>query len=226
VDAIVLKPLTLTVTVALALVPAWTGGAELPVSFQLAPEVLHLRINGLSVNSRVLTSRLEPTSACALLARQWQRPGKRGQPAPCTRAGRWLLVTHRTGNVLQTAQFEASGDGSDGFLSELDPLASQVPRTWPQLPLPIGARLVSAVQSVLGHDSVTQFTLELPWTPAGSLMRLRKIARESGWTAVAGAAASVVDFQRGGQAARAVALGSASGCTLVLVEHWLAGPGP
>lgn len=227
--AIVLKPLTLTLAIALALalalVPAWACGAELPVSFQLAPGVLHLRINGVSVNSRVLTSRLEPTSACMLLARQWQRIGDHGQPAPCQRAGRWLLVTHRTGDILQTAQFEASGDGSGGFLSELDPLAPHVARTWPQLPLPIGARLVNVVQSMLGHDSVTQFTLELPWTPAVSLMRLRKTARELGWTAVAGAATGVVDFQRGGLAARAVALGSASGCTLVLVEHRPAGPG-
>jgi hypothetical protein len=223
VGAIVLKPLTLIL--AIALVPAWACGAELPVSFQLAPEVLHLKVNGLSVSGRVLTSKLEPKSACALLARQWQRTGKRGQPAPCKRAGRWLLVTHRTGDVLQTAQFEASGDRSDGFLSEVDPLAPHVARTWPQLPMPIGARLVNVVQSVLAHDSVTQFTLELPWTPTASLMRLRRTARESGWTVVAGAAASVVDFQRGGLAARAVALGSAGGCTLVLVEHRPAGLG-
>lgn len=212
-------------TLALALVPAWARSAELPASFQLAPEVLHLRINGLSVSSRAFTSSLEPTSACALLARHWQRPGNSGQPAQCQRAGSWLLITHRAGNVLQTAQLQGSDDGSDGFLSEVDPLAYRVARTYPHMPLPVGARLVNAVQSVLGRDSVTQFTFELPWTPAVSLMRLRKLARELGWAAVAGAAASVVDFQRGELAARAVALSSASGCTLVLVEHRPAGPG-
>jgi hypothetical protein len=215
-----------TLTLALALVPAWACGAELPLSFQLASEVLHLRINGLRVNSRMLTSRLEPTRACALLARQWQPTGNRGQPSPCQRAGRWLLITHRTGHVLQTAQLEASGDGSDGFLSEVDPLSSRVARTWPQLPLPVGARLVNAVRSVLGHDSVTQFTLELPWKPAASLTRLRMAAREQGWMSFAGSSTSVVDFQRGELAARAVALGGASGCTLVLIEHRSAEPMP
>jgi hypothetical protein len=222
VGAIVLRALTL----ALALSPAWARGAELPLSFQLAPDVLHLRFNGLSVNSRMLTSRLEPTRACALLARQWQKTGNGGPPAPCQRAGKWLLVTHRTGHVLQTAQLEASGDGSDGFLSEVDPLASRVEKTWPQLPLPVGARLVNAVQSVLGRDSVTQFTLELPWKPAASLTRLRMIAREQGWMSFAGSSTSVVDFQRGELAVRAVALGSAGGCTLVLVEHRPADPVP
>jgi hypothetical protein len=202
------------------------GAAELPDSFQVAADVLHLRINGLGVNSRVFTSTLEPASGCALLERQWQRSGSGGQPTPCQRAGRWLLITHRAGSVLQTAQFQGSGGGSDGFLSEVDLLAAQVARTWPQLPMPVGARLVNAVQSVLNHDSVTQFTYELPWTPAASLIRLRKAARERGWTAVAGAAASVIDFQRGELAARAVALGRTRGCTLVIVEHRPAGSEP
>ncbi len=210
----------------LALAPAWACAAELPDSLQLASAVLHLRINGLNVNSRVFTSTLEPASACALLEQRWQRSGNDGRSALCQRAGKWLLIAHRAGGVVQTAQFQGSGGGSRGFLSEVDPLASQAAKVYPQLPLPVGARLVNSVQSVVNHDAVAQFTINLPWTPAAALMRLRQAARERGWVAVAGSATSVVDFQRGELAARAVALRSAGGCTLVLVEHWPMGPEP
>lgn len=210
----------------LALAPAWACGADLPASFQLAPEVLHLRINGLIVNSRVLSSGLEPTRACALLERQWQGADNRGPAAQCQRIGKWLLISHPAGNFMQTAQLQGSSDGSHGFLSELDPAASRLASTLPQLPLPVGARVVNAVQSVLDHDSVAQFTIELPWTPAASLMRLRKAARELGWDSVSASGARVVDFQRGERSARAVAFGSAHGCTLVLVEHRPSGSAP
>jgi hypothetical protein len=219
--AVVLKRLVL----ALALAPAWACAADLPASFHIAPEVLHLRINGVSVNSRVLTSTLEPSSACIQIARQWQRTGNHGQIAPCQRAGSWLLITHRAGNALQTAQLQGAGVGSAGFLSEVGAPASNAAGTWPQLPLPVGARLVNTVQSVLDGDSVTQFTIELPWTPAASLMRVRKVARERGWGSIGGPATGVADFQRGELAVRAIALPGARGCTLVLVEHRPAGPG-
>jgi hypothetical protein len=218
--------LVTTLALPLALAPALARATELPGSFQLAPEVLHLRINGLEVTSRLLTSTLEPTGACAALERQWRAGGMGGQSPRCQRAGKWLLIAHRSGKVLQTAQLQESGEGSDGFLSELDPLAPRVNRAWPQLPLPAGARLVNAVQSTLERDSVTQFTIELPSAPAASLTHLRRLARERGWVSVAGSGASVVDFQRAEVAVRAVALGAPLGCTLVLVEHRPAGPTP
>jgi hypothetical protein len=213
-------------TLALALVPAWACSAELPAAFQLSPQVLHLRINGLGVNSRLLTSDLEPTGACALLARYWQHGGGPRRSAPCQRAGRWLLITHRTGNVLQTAQLEETSDGSEGFLSEVDPFATHMAGAYPRLPLPVGARIVNAVQSVLGSDSVTQFTIELPCSPGAPLARLRAAARELGWASAAESSDSVVDFQHDELAVRAVALRSSRGCTLVLVEHGPAGSRP
>jgi hypothetical protein len=210
----------------MASAPARASGAELPDSFQLAPEVLRLRINGLTVNGRVFTSGLEPARACALLERHWQLAGDGGRVAPCQRFGRWLLISHPAGRFVQTAQLERSGDGSEGFLSEADPLAPRVAPGYPRLPVPPGARLVNSVQSMLDRDTVTQFTLELPWAPAASLTRLRQLARDKGWTSVAGSAANVADFQRGGLAVRAVALSGGRGCTLVLVEHRPAGSAP
>jgi len=211
----------------LALAPALACAAELPDSFQLAPQVLHLRINGLSFNSRAFTSNFEPTDACVLLERHWQRSSDGKRSTLCQRAGRWLLISHRAGNVLQTAQLERSGDGSDGFLSEFDPLASPVARNWPATPIagwcqarergPVGAgsRLGHAV-----HDRTSMDTRGITSCACANL------PTRLGWNSVAASGASVVDFQRGDLAARAVAVSGARGCILALVEHRPERPGP
>ena len=191
-------------------VGAETADSGLPLGITASTAQL-LRINGLDVLSRALTSALSPDDACALLERQWQ--------SNCRRVGEWLLISHRVGRVLQTAQLETKGRGSVGFLSMVDPLTTPSARLHAQLPLPAGARVVNVVQSIEAGDSVTQFTLLLPMSPAAVLQRLRSAARDRGWDVAEAGDGSVIDFQRGAVAARTIAIGTPQGTTLVLIEH-------
>ncbi|MDE2220575.1 MAG: hypothetical protein KGL25_02480 [Gammaproteobacteria bacterium] len=180
----------------------------------------------MQVRARMIASSLAPAGACAQLAKHWGAGANAGWTARCQRVGRWLLVSHPVGRFVEAAQLEADADGSIGFLSAVDPFAAHASGAHPRLPLPAGARLVNTVRSDLDRDSVFQFTIELPWTPAVSLARLRGLARKSGWVAAAAPASDVVDFQRGDIAARAIGLGSARGCSLLLIEHRPAGHAP
>ena len=200
--------------------------ADLPPDIAAAGNTQLLRINGLHVRSRALTSALAPGAACALLERQWQGSGQGGPQLKCQRVGVWFVITHRTGGVLQTAQLQATDHGSDGFLSAVDPFAVPSGRASAALPLPAGARMLNVVQSIEAGDSVTQFTLLMPWPPAVALLRLRNVAREHGWNSAQADSGSVVDFQRGAIAVRAYATRTPLGTGLVLLEHKPSGAQP
>ncbi len=196
---------------------------RLPPDISVADTAQLLRINGVEARARALTSDLTPEAVCALLARQWLVRGAAGPPVQCQRIGGWFVITHQAGKVLQTAQFEATGHGSVGFLSEVDPFAIPSGRPRAQLPLPAGARIQNVVQSIEAGDSVTQFTLSVPLPPAVALMKLRMAARERGWEWAQADSGGVIDFQRGAVAVRAIAARTPLGTGLVLVEHQAAG---
>lgn len=200
-------------------VGAAASESNLPADISAAATTQLLRINGLDVRSRALTSALAPDAACALLERQWQGSGYAGPPIQCQRVGVWFVITHQAGAVLQTVQLQARDHGSVGFLSALDPLALPSERPRAALPLPAGARMLNVVQSVEAGDSVTQFTLLLPLPPSAALLRLRSVAREQGWNWAQADSGGVIDFQRGSVAVRAFATRTALGTGLVLVEH-------
>jgi hypothetical protein len=200
-------------------VGAAASESDLPPDISAADTMQLLRINGLDVRSRALTSALAPDAACALLERQWQVSGNGGPPIRCQRVGVWFVITHRAGEVLQTAQLQARNHGSVGFMSAVDPFALPSERPRATLPLPAGARVLNVVQSIEAGDSVTQFTLLLPMPPAVALLRLRTAAREHGWNWAQADSGGVIDFQRGAIAVRAFATRTALGTGLVLVEH-------
>lgn len=219
----------LTLSVASVGVPAGDAGAlgaALPGQIRAVGAHQSLRINGLDMRSRGLRSDLLPEDACALLERAWQGDASRGPPAHCARASQWLLIAHRTGRVLQTVQLERNGQGSAGFISELDALANPGARAQPQLPLPAGVRVLNAVQSVELGDVVAQFTLRMPGSPVLALQRIRNAASDRGWSAVGAGSNGMLDFQRGAIAARAIATATPPGTTVVLVEHQSAGIRP
>ncbi len=199
---------------------------ELPRGFAAAPVTQLLRVNGKGIRSRTVSSDLAPIRACRLLERVWRSSGEGASVSSCRREGGWLLVSHRVGGQVQTAQLQETGAGSIGFLSEVDLFEPVTARPAPLLPLPAGARLVNVLQSVQQGDTVTAFTVESPLAPAAVLQQLQTGARRRGWMAVAMAAGNVVDLQRGPAAARAIAVPLPRGTTLVLVEHLAAGARP
>ena len=214
----------IVIVIALLLAPVCGSCAApaygaLPPNFVVAASEQLLRINGVVVHSRAISSAQAPLRACDLIEQTWRNALGSTLPASCNRAGDWLLVTRRVGSRLQTAQLQEVDGGSIGFLSELDPLVPVGPRPAPSVPLPAGARLVNVVQSLEQLDSVTQFTVELPWLPAAALARLRAGARPLGWTIVATAGGSVLEFQRASLAIRAIAVALPRGTRLVLIEH-------
>ncbi len=214
----------IVIAIALTLAPVCTACAapaynELSRDFTVAASVQLLRINGVVVHSRAISSALAPLHACALIEQKWRSVLDSTLPVICRRAGAWLLVTRRVGERLQTAQLQEDGGGSIGFLSELDPLAPVGPRPAPSLPLPARARLVNVVQSLVQRDSVTQFNIELPFLPAAALASLRAGARTRGWAVAAAAGGRVLEFQRGSIAIRAIAVPVPHGTRLVLIEH-------
>lgn len=214
----------LVIASALLLAPVCSAGAvpaysALPPDFVVVASAQLLRINGVVVHSRAISSALTPQRACALIEQTWRSVAHSAPPAICRRAGDWLLVTRGAGNRLQTAQLQEHDGGSIGFLSELDPLAPVGPRPAPSLPLPAGARLLNVVQSLEQRDSVALFTVELPCVPAAALARLRAGARPLGWAVAAVAGGSVLEFQRASIAIRAIAVPQPRGTSLVLIEH-------
>ena len=195
-----------------------------PASIVVAESAQRFRINGLDVRSRALSSTLAPDAACALLERQWRAAGTWALVGRCERAGDWFVITHPSGNVLETAQFKASAGGSIGFVSTVDPSVAPAARPRGQVPLPAGARVLNVAQSIEAGDSVTQFTLLLPLPPPTALLALRTAATDGGWQSVQARNSSVVDFQRGPVTARALATPAPMGTAIVLVEHESAGP--
>ena len=214
----------MAIAIALTLAPVCSACAapaydDLSRAFTVAASVQLLRINGVVVHSRAISSALAPLHACALIEQKWRSVLDSILPVICRREGDWLLVTRRVAEHLQTAQLQEDGGGSSGFLSELDPLAPMGPRPAPSLPLPARARLVNVVQSLEQRDSVTQFNIELPFLPATALARLRAGARPLGWAVAAVAGGNVLEFQRGSIAIRAIAVPVPHGTRLVLIEH-------
>jgi hypothetical protein len=199
---------------------------DLPAEISISDTTQLLRINGLDVRSRPLTSALAPNDACALFEQQWKGRGNAGPPVQCQRVGRWLVITRSVGKVFQTAQLEATGHGSVGFLSAVDPLAVHSSRPRVPLPLPVGARVVNVVQSIEAGDAVTQFTLLVSLPPAATLLRLRTAALARGWGCAQAGSEGVVDFQRGAVAVRAYVTRTPLGTGLVLVEHEQSGMQP
>ncbi len=202
--------------------------AQLPPGFSVASSAQVLQLNGAAVLSRAISSDLAPLQACEVLERQWRRAVRMELPAACRREGDWLLLTHRSGGLLQTVQLHetGSGSGSFGYLSEFDPLAPMAARPVPHLPLPSGARVVNVVQSLEQGDSVTQFTVVLPVSPTTALARLQIGARALGWAGAALAGGNVTEFQRGSIAIRAIAVPMSRGSALVLIEHQAMKAGP
>ncbi|MGH8795736.1 MAG: hypothetical protein ACREXI_01660 [Caldimonas sp.] len=193
--------------------------ADWPVPIVVAQSAQLLRINGFEVRSQALTSALAPDTACALLERQWKAAGASALVGECERAGNWVVLTHPSGSVLETAQFQATARGSAGFVSTVDPLAAPAAKPRARLPLPAGTRVVNVVQSIESGDWVTQFTLLLPFPPTAALLKLRGVATERGWASVQAKGSSVIDFQRGATSARALAMPASLGTAVVLVEH-------
>ncbi len=202
-----------------AAAPPTPSSAHWPIAIVVAENAQLLRINGLDVRSRTLTSTLAPDAACALLARQWRAADASVPVDKCERAGSWYVITHPSGDVLETAQFQAIARGSGGFVSTLDPLAAPAGKPRARLPLPVGTRVLSVVQSIESGDSVTQFTLLLPLSLTAAVMKLRTSAREHGWESVQARDSSVIDFQRGAVSSRAFAARAPMGTAVVLVEH-------
>ena len=198
---------------------AGDSSAPWPANIVVAANAQLLRINGLDVRSRALSSSLAPDVACALLERQWRAAGAWALVGRCERAGDWLVITHPSGNVLETAQLRASAHGSVGFISTVDPSAAPAARTRTRLPLPFGTRVLNVAQSIEPGDSVTQFTLLVPFPPTTALLALRTAATDRGWRSVQGKHSSVIDFQLGAVTARAVATPAPTGTAVVLVEH-------
>jgi hypothetical protein len=202
-----------------AAAPAGDFSARWPANFVVAENAQRLRINGLDVRSRALSSSLAPDAACALLERQWRAAGAWALVGRCERAGDWFVITHPSGNVLETAQLRASAHGSVGFVSTVDPSAGPAARTQTRLPLPVGTRVLNIAQSIEPGDSVTQFTLLLPFPLATALLALRTAATDRGWRSVHAKDSSVIDFQHGAVTARAVATPAPTGTAVLLVEH-------
>ena len=202
-----------------AAAPPTVFRADWPASIVVAENAQRFRINGLDVRSRALSSMLAPDAACALLERQWHAAGAWVLVGRCQRAGDWFVITRPNGNVLETAQLQASGRGSNGFVSTVDPSVAPAERPRLQLPLPAGARVLNVVQSIEPGDSVTQFTLLIPLPPMAALQALRTAATDGGWQSVQARNSGVADFQRGAVAARALATPVPTGTAVVLVEH-------
>lgn len=202
-----------------AAAPPIDSSAHWPIAIVVAEHVQLLRINGLDVRSRALTSALAPDAACALLERQWRAAEAPVLVDSCQRAGSWYVITHPSGDVVETAQFKALAHGSGGFVSTVDPLAVPAGKPRVRLPLPAGTRVLNIVQSIESGNSVTQFTLLLPLPLTAALMKLRTTARERGWESVQARDSSVIDFQRGAVSSRAIAASAPMGTAIVLVEH-------
>jgi len=193
--------------------------AAWPATIVVAQNAQWFRINGLDVRSRTLSSTLAPDAACALLERQWRTAGAWLLVGRCKRTGKWIVITHPNGNVLETAQLQASARGSVGFVSTVDPSAAPSARPRAQLPLPAGARVLNVAQSIELDDTVTQFTLLLPFPLLAAIRALRAAASDGGWQSVQARNSSIVDFQRGAVTARALATPVPMGTAVALVEH-------
>ena len=125
---------------------AASGDIDLPGEFAVTPIAQRLVLNGLPLEVAAVSAALALRPACDLIAGQWSRV----RPAAvigCRKSGDWLMVTRRAGSKLQTAQLRQSTDGVTGFISQVDLRFPAGQSAAPRLPLPMGARVVSVLQS-------------------------------------------------------------------------------
>ena len=201
---------------------AAAGDIDLPADFAVTPVAQRMVLNGLPLEVAAVSAALGPQQACELILGQWSRV----RPAAvigCQRQGDWLLVTRRAGSTVQTAQLRPSTGGVTGFISQLDLRAPVLEPVAPRLPLPLGARVVSVLQSAGPEGESRQFTLVLPLPPEAALRQLSVNASRLGWQSTLSPAQppreGMFEFRRGSQRIQAMVVRSTGGSGVVLLEQ-------
>ena len=195
---------------------------DLPGDFAVIPVAQRLHLNGLPLEVAAVSAALVPQRACDLIAGQWSRV----RPATvigCRKSGDWLLITRRTGWRVQTAQLRESADGTVGFVSQLDLHAQLSKSVGPRLPLPMGARVLSVLQSTGPEGESVQFNLWLPLPPAAVLRQFSVNASRVGWRISQSPAQpsreGMFEFKRGPERIQAIVVRCAGGTGVVLLEQ-------
>lgn len=196
--------------------------SNLSGDFAVAPMARQVRVNGLPLEISAISTGADPQRACALIAKRWAGID-RAAVIGCQNTGGWMLVTRRVGRWEQTAQLRASPGGAAGYLSQIDlgtlPARSPVPR----LPLPAGARVLSALQSIEPNEATVQFSVSLPLSPAATVQQLSAAAAQHRWEigspAVRIPAGRMLEFRRGAVEVQVIVSRIAGGSGMVLVEH-------
>ena len=201
---------------------AASGDIDLPGEFAVTPVAQRLVLNGLPLEVAAVSAALALRPACHLIAGQWSRV----RPAAvigCRKSGDWLLVTRRAGSKLQTAQLRQSTDGVTGFISQVDLRFPAGQSAAPRLPLPMGARVVSVLQSAGPEGESRQFTLVLPLPPEGALRELSVNASRRGWQTTLPRAQppreGIFEFKRGLERIQAMVVRCCGGSGVVLLER-------
>ena len=190
--------------------------------FAVAPVARQVRVNGLPLEISAISTGVDPQRACALIAKRWAGVD-RAAVIGCRNTGSWMLVTRRVGRWEQTAQLRASPGGAAGYLSQIDlgtlPARSPVPL----LPLPAGARVLSALQSIEPNAVTVQFAVSLPLSPAATVQQLSAAAAQHRWEISSPAeripAGRMLEFRRGAVDVQVIVSRIAGGSGMVLVEH-------
>ena len=208
---------------------AASGDIDLPREFAVTPVAQRLVLNGLPLEIAAISAALAPQQACDLIAGQWSRV-RSAAVIGCRKSGDWLLVTRSAGSKLQTAQLRQSTSGVTGFLSHVDLSLPTAQSAVPRLPLPMGARLVSVLQSDGPEGQSRQFTLILPLPPEGALRQLSINASRLGWQSTLSRTQppreQLLEFRRGLERIQATVVRCCGGSGVVLLEQGAAGRQP
>lgn len=201
---------------------AASGDNDLPRVFAVTPVAQRMILNGVPLEVAAVSAALGPQQACDLIAGEWSRV----RPAAvigCQRKADWLLVTRRVGSKVQTAQLRPSIGGVAGFISQLDLRVQVLNSVAPRLPLPVGARVLSVLQSAGPEGESRQFTLVLPVPAEVALRQLSISASPLGWQNTASTVQplreGMFEFRRGAERIQAMVVRSAGGTGVVLLEQ-------
>lgn len=194
----------------------------MPGEFAVTPVAQRMVLNGLPLEVVAVSAALALRPACDLIAARWSRV----RPAAvmgCRKSGDWLLVTRSSGSKLQTAQLRPSTSGVTGFISQLDLRSPATQSAVPLLPLPLGARVVSVLQSAGPEGESRQFTLVLPLPPEAALRQLSINASRRGWHSTGSriqlSREGMFEFRRNLERIQATVVRCCGGSGVVLLEQ-------
>jgi len=185
-----------------------------------------LRINGVALQWRALSSPLPPAQVASALGVAWRAPDAVDPTAPAAGSADWLVLTRRVGSELHALQLRVDGRrGTEGYWSVLDPTQPASSRPRAPLSIPAGAGIESTIEQLDPAVRSTQYIGRARLSSAALGPRLRTAALAAGWREQSPGAerAGFQAFARNGELLELQVLADGVGAGFLLNVH--AAPG-